>query len=207
MPFAAFEQSMKSERLWTATGYVKHVLRLDQLTRDLRKGAPVRVLDFGCGYGQFLAMCDQFGFDGVGVDRSSAKRHHGAFPILSELDEVSGAFHAVTMFEVLEHLEEPRPLLERLAGLLVPGGVLVLETPNCEGVQGIQSRDDYRKIHPLEHINGFTPTSLQRFAEKLGFNRIATPAAHVTTSLERVTRTIAKRLVGRDSTQQYFLKS
>lgn len=204
---AAFEQSMKSEQLWTATGYTSHILRLEFLTRKLRNGSPVRVLDFGCGYGQFLSMCSLFGFEGIGIDRSSAKRHHGAFPILAELDEVSGTFHAITLFEVLEHLDEPRPMLERLAGLLVPGGVLILETPNCEGIRGIETQNDYRRIHPLEHINGFTPASLQAFAEQIGFTRITPPAAFVTTSLGRVARSLAKQIVGRAGTQQYFTRN
>ena len=204
----AFENSMNTpeRRFETTVANAAHVVRIEEMTREVRLGAGVRLLDFGCGYGHFLSMCALFGFDATGVDRSAAKREHGTFPIFASLDEVSGPFHAVTLFEVLEHVDEPRPLLQRLASLLVPGGVLVLETPNCEGITGIETREDYLKIHPLEHINGFTPATLQAFAERVGFLRVDRPAAYVTTSLARVARNVAKRVILRDQTQQYFIK-
>ena len=131
-------------------------------------------------------------------------------PILADIDEIHGnQFHALTLFEVLEHLDEPRPLLQRLATHLVLGGVLILETPNCEGVEDIQSREDYLKIHPLEHINAFTAATLEAFAESLGFTRITPAAAYVTTSLQRVARNCVKRVIGvaTGGTQQYFRKT
>ena len=84
-------------------------------------------------------------------------------------------FHTLTLSEVMEHLDDPRSLLKELATLLLPGGILVLEAPNCEGVTGIGTLKDYRKVDPSEHINGFTPATLQRLAESLGFKRIQPP--------------------------------
>lgn len=199
----AFEREYKTPQSMFEDGaaHAAHVLRIKHL------GAQ-RVLDFGCGYGQFLAMCSLFGLEGVGVDRSSAKRGHGMFPILAELDEVQGTFDALTLFEVLEHLDEPRPLLERLSGFLRPGGVLILETPNCEGMTDIRSRDEYLNLHPLDHINGFTPTTMQAFAERLGFKRIAPPAAYVTSDWRKAVKQYVKRAgnFGKKRTQQYFVK-
>jgi SAM-dependent methyltransferase len=191
-----------------AAGMTAHVLRLEALTRARRDGA-VRLLDFGCGHGEFVALCNLYGFQAVGVDRSPARRRHALVPIVGDLDAVTGPFDAVTLFEVLEHLDRPREMLERLALLLRPGAVLVLETPNCEGVTGIRTYDDYLKIHPLEHINGFTPDTLRQIAQRVGFDPIAKPVAHVTMDPLRVAKTEARRLLGRllaPTTQQYFRK-
>lgn len=84
-------------------------------------------------------------------------------------------FHTLTLSEVMEHLDDPRSLLKELATLLLPGGILVLEAPNCEGGDRHLNLKEYRKIDPLEHINGFTPTTLRRLAESLGFKRIQPP--------------------------------
>jgi hypothetical protein len=65
--------------------------------------------------------------------------------------------------------------LEMLRARLVPGGILVLETPDCSGITGIVSRRDYDNIHPLEHINGFTPATLRKMAERLGFGISPSP--------------------------------
>jgi 2-polyprenyl-3-methyl-5-hydroxy-6-metoxy-1,4-benzoquinol methylase len=196
----------------TATDYTAHVLRIERLTRELRGTERVRVLDFGCGYGGFLAMCSLYGFDAYGVDRSSAKRENNRYSkVFAEIDEVApmAPFHALTLFEVLEHLDDPHDLVLRLAELVAPGGLLVLETPDCSGVSGIHTLDDYRKIHPLEHINGFTPETLTRFAARLGFEPVAKPTVYVTNDLERVARTAAKGLLrplATPTTQQYFRK-
>jgi hypothetical protein len=84
---------------------------------------------------------------------------------------------------------------------------LVLEVPNCEGVLGIKSRADYRNIHPLQHLNAFTPKSLRKMAERAGFKAALPPIAHVTTSVIKVLKGEAKRwvrLMRPPSTNQYF---
>lgn len=193
----------------------RHMLQMEYLTREIRgEKEPLRVLDFGCGYGDFLAMCEQFGFDAVGVDRSAARRDNGrstrVFAELSDLDAAGfQAFHVITLFEVLEHLDDPRSLVELLAKYLVRGGLLILETPDCAGVKDIVTMDDYRKIHPLEHINGFTPVTMRRFAERLGFVAVQKPSAHVGIGPVRVAKTETKHVLHRimgPGTQQYFRK-
>ena len=188
---------------------VAHALRIEKLTRIIRRvDEPVRVLDFGCGWGQFLAVCQQFGFDVAGVDRSEARRGRSPVPIFAELSDVTGQFHAITLFEVLEHLDNPSVTLRELSPFLAPGGILILETPDCSGITGIHSLSDYHKIHPLEHINAFTHETLKSIAERAGFRCIARGSAQVTADLARVIRTEAKHVLGRDgrSTQLYFVK-
>ncbi len=195
-----------------AAGYTAHVLQIEQLTRAQRGSEAPRVLDFGCGYGGFLSMCSLYGFDAVGVDRSSAKRDHGGFTrVFPEIEDVAemAPFHALTLFEVLEHLDDPRNLMLRLRDLLADGGVLVLETPDCSGVSNIETRSDYDKIHPLEHINGFTPETLKGFAARLGFAQIAKPVGIVTCDFKKAAKGLAKRLLRpmlKPMTQLYFRK-
>jgi hypothetical protein len=111
------------------------------------------------------------------------------------------------MFEVLEHLVAPRDVLRSLRQRMVRGGVLVLEVPDCTGVLGIQSATEYSCIHPLEHLNGFTPRSLARFAELECFELVRPAPAWVTCDPLRAMKTTAKRLLQpwlRPRTQAYF---
>jgi SAM-dependent methyltransferase len=183
----------------SAQAHVQHVLRLQDL--GVR-----RVLDFGCGYGEFLQMANLFGLEAVGVDRSSARRGGAGITIHAELDEVSGTFDAITMFEVLEHLDAPLEILECLRERLPSGGLMIVETPDCTGVTGITSEQDYRLIHPLDHINAFTPASLVSIMDRAGFEVIPKRAAFVTTWLARVAKTSVKARLNRPSTQLYFRK-
>ncbi|MCU0866362.1 MAG: class I SAM-dependent methyltransferase [Planctomycetes bacterium] len=210
----AFEKPMRTPAhlFARAADHTAHVLRIELLTRGPRGSSAPRVLDFGCGYGGFLATCSQFGFEAHGVDRSAAKREHNLVATVhADLAEVAGVapFHALTLFEVLEHLDDPRGVMLQLRDLLGPGGILVLETPDCSGVRDIVTRSDYLKIHPLDHINGFTPSTLERFATALGFERVHKPVALVTGEPRLAFRQMAKRVLRpllRATTQQYFRK-
>lgn len=210
----AYEQRIRTPEgeMRKGSTFTAHVLRIERLTRGLRGNRAPRVLDFGCGYGSFLAMCALYGFEAYGVDRSAARRGNNRYgQVFAEIDEVAhlAPFDALTLFEVLEHLDEPQPLLARLATLLAPGGILVLETPDCSGVRGIETRSDYDKIHPLEHINAFTPKTLAEFATRLGFEPLRPPAAYVSTEWGRLARTLAKQVLAPlrpATTQLYFRK-
>jgi SAM-dependent methyltransferase len=176
---------------------VQHVLRL----RDL---GVRRILDFGCGFGQFLEMCHLFGLDAYGVDRSSARRSGAGIQVRGELDELTGKFDAITMFEVLEHLDEPLSTLKALRSLLNPGGLMIVEVPDTSGVSEIRDRESYQKIHPLDHINAFTPESLVNIMRRAGLRPVHKAPAFVTTSSKRVAKDIAKSWLRQKSTQRYF---
>jgi 2-polyprenyl-3-methyl-5-hydroxy-6-metoxy-1,4-benzoquinol methylase len=212
---SAFEARLKTPTrdFDLAATNVEHVLRIEQLTRSIRGSSAPRLLDFGCGYGAFLSMCSQFGFHAIGVDRSEAKRDHNRFfKVFAEIDEVANEapFHALTLFQVLEHLDDPREILLKLRGMLAEDAVLVLETPDCSGIEGIRTRNDYYQIHPLEHINAFTAESMRDFAQRVGFKPIAKPVAWVTADSRHALKRAAKRLlrpVLRSTTELYFRKS
>jgi hypothetical protein len=131
--------------------------------------------------------------------------------IYSSLDDLRGAepFHVITLFEVLEHLDEPAIILKQLAERLMTGGLLILETPDCQSVNGIKTHDDYDKVHPLEHINAFTHETLTSIAERHGFRAIRWGPVYVTAERIRVIKRELKYLLGRDgiSTQLYFQKT
>ena len=103
-----------------------------------------RVLDYGCGDGSFLAMLMNtpgVPATAVGVEISPgsvadcrARLGHlaGLSFILDEelsLPEYDDAFDAVICMEVLEHVIEVQPLIARFAGLLAPGGKLLVSVP------------------------------------------------------------------------------
>lgn len=197
-----------------AQSRMAHVLRLERLTRRIRGDRAPRLLDFGCGFGGFLGLAALSGFDACGVDWD-ANRIKGCLGpgvrVYRDLGELESQerkpFDAITLFEVLEHLVEPREVIRSLRGWLSAGGILVLETPDCTGVREIRSRRDYACIHPLDHINGFTPATLVHLARLEGFEPLTTPAAWVTADATQAMKAAAKRALarlGRSTTQSYF---
>lgn len=182
----AFEEG----RRWT-----EHVLRIERLTRPIREG-PCRVLDFGCGWGSFLAVAKTFGLDAHGVDRDAHRLASArGVQVAADLDALPPEpFHAITLFEVLEHLEEPMALLRALRKRIVTGGILVAETPDCSGVSGIRTVDEFRAVHPLDHVNAFTPASLRKFVERAGFQVIASPVSVVANAPWELARALGRQV-------------
>jgi 2-polyprenyl-3-methyl-5-hydroxy-6-metoxy-1,4-benzoquinol methylase len=95
-----------------------------------------RLLDVGCATGFFLDEARQAGFEVVGCDVSGFAVAH-ACEVLGlhvvqgdflEADLPPRSFDVITLFNVLEHLPDQRAVARKLAELLRPGGVLVVET-------------------------------------------------------------------------------
>lgn len=110
-----------------------------------------RVLDFGCGRCVKAAVLADLGYAVVAVDdfgdpwhatdpaRPERIRRFAAdndVAVADSLDAVAGRFDMVMLHDVLEHLHDsPRPLLERLVGLLHPGGYLFVTVPNAANLR------------------------------------------------------------------------
>lgn len=191
----------------------EHILRLETLTYPVRGDEPIRLLDFGCGDAEIVRLARIFGVDSYGLDRDAHRRgdHDNVYPDLAQLDAAAnGKFHAVLLIEVLEHLDDPMMVLCLIHERMVPDGVLVIEVPNCQDVTGISSSRDFDLVHPLDHINCFTPDSLKAFAQRAGFRVIPTPAAYVTADPASVLKTFVKSQVSpllQPMTRFYFRRN
>jgi 2-polyprenyl-3-methyl-5-hydroxy-6-metoxy-1,4-benzoquinol methylase len=202
------------ERLQRGTHFYTHALRLQQMAAG--RSGRTRLLDFGCGHGEFVAAARALGIDAVGIDFAPDRARHGAVTMYSSPEALHAAgadqppFDAVTLFEVLEHLADPRGTLESLAPLMRPGAVLVLETPDTTGITDLRSYSDYLAIAPLGHINGFTPATLRQIAERAGFRAVHPPPYWVTTSWRQALKSSLRNLIAplrRATTSQYFVRA
>ncbi len=191
---------------------IDHLLCLEKLTRSLRKeNETLKILDFGCGWGDFIALGEMLGFETYGIDAHAARRHDNKKKnIFSNFKdfifETDKKMHAITLFQVLEHLHEPKKILSSAFDCLIPSGILILEVPDCSNITKIKTQKDLI-ISGIDHINGFTPQTLRKIAKKSGFTQIRQPIAHISADLKRIIKREQKRyaryLIG-SSTNLYF---
>lgn len=120
--------------------YVEHMSRYVFASRLVRAK---RVLDVGCGcgYGTYhLAQAGAAATLGIdisaeAVDFARANYHtvNLRFAVMDARElALRPAFDLVTCFEVIEHVEDPKRVLQQIAGAMADGGILVISTPNKE---------------------------------------------------------------------------
>jgi len=135
-----------------------------------------RVLDIGCGRGDFLAACRRRGWDVVGVEQADApvmelRRTLGfdvvTMPELAAMPDAS--FDAVTMWHVFEHMVEPRATLRQAHRLLRAGGTFVAEVPNFGSWQARLGPAQWFHLDVPRHLIHFERATLDRMLDAEGF--------------------------------------
>jgi SAM-dependent methyltransferase len=142
-----------------------------------------RLLDVGCGYGGFVSLMRNRGWDAEGVDPSpvtvAAASAKGIPVHLGTLDgfyRTGASYRAVTMFYVLEHLFDPMSALRKVYGLLEPGGVVLVRVPDTTPVVRLLSPFGLGDAlyDPPFHLFDFPPRVLTMMLAEAGFRSMRT---------------------------------
>jgi SAM-dependent methyltransferase len=153
---------------------------LSLLLRHARSG---RLLDIGCSTGLFLKAARDAGWLGQGLEYSPdsariASQVHGLDVKCGELTGdtyAPGSFDVVTMWDVIEHLPDPSAAIRILANVIAPDGLLVLKTPNADGLYPRASRRLAKLLgfwghaEPPGHLYQFSESTLRRLVCRAGF--------------------------------------
>jgi SAM-dependent methyltransferase len=129
-------------------------------------------LDFGCGNGGLVrycrsaGICQAVGFE-EGAIRDAAIRLGIPFVDESELERRAGTFDVITAIEVLEHVEHPVKVLQRIRSLLRPGGLFFYTTGNAAPHAKHILKWPY--VVPEIHISFYEPETLRLALQQAGF--------------------------------------
>ncbi len=155
--------------------------RLQAIRRYLPR--PGRALDVGCGTGEFLEILQRQGWDVAGIEPNlraaqQARARLGAEAIQAiSLEEASfppGTFDLITLWDVLEHLDDPPAALRRLAGWLHPAGLLALGVPNLESWDARFFGPAWIGWDAPRHLYLFPDSILREILAASGFSILAT---------------------------------
>lgn len=139
-----------------------------------------RILDFGAGDGDLMALLLERGYRVAGYEPSPARQQAltARFSGTAGFDGVVGPrdrtkFDMVLMVEVIEHVldGELDDVLRRVATLTAPDGTLVVTTPNNEDLALGMCYDPLTNtlFHKWQHVRSFTHESLTKLLDRAGF--------------------------------------
>ena len=138
-----------------------------------------RILDVGCGSGDFLAAAQERGFRPKGIDVSedgARKCREKGFDAVSGnflTDDLGEGFDAVTMWDVIEHLRDPGQFFDRVHEVLRPGGLFIGKVPAFGAVSVNLSKWVPRLggilLGAPDHVQYFTQESLGTLLRSKGF--------------------------------------
>ncbi len=147
-------------------------------------------LDFGCGSGSFLDTMNKergFGFEvgSPGFHQSSAGHKivtGNFFEMVGQSPFDDEAFSFITAFDVLEHLPDLPRYIEALRRMIQKDGHIIVTVPNAESVVAKLTGERWNMIL-LEHLWYFSPKTLKRLFESLGFEHVVTGGVPYDTQL------------------------
>ena len=184
----------------------------DFTANQLRARIPAnaRILDVGCGSGDFMQVAKQLGYEVEGIDVSKAaaeicrskglKARAGDF--LTE--EFDGKFDLITMWDVVEHLFDPASFLTRSSELLTDRGLLFTKIPGFGNLSVRLSQKVPRFAGILlgapDHVQFFDRNSLERLLRRANFSAEWLPGGAIRTptqggSLKRRAGRAAQRVL------------
>ncbi|MBM4017122.1 MAG: class I SAM-dependent methyltransferase [Planctomycetes bacterium] len=158
--------------------YRFHLLRFEtrQLLRRTDLAPGDAVLDVGCAGGERMLVMQQAGLAPAGVDIAAAadlaRRRTGLDVRRGTLAEArfeSGRFRAATLYNVLEHVHDPRGLLEELRRILAPRGWLAVQSPNAASLQARLFGRRWAALDAPRDLYYYTWRHLVRLLEGEGF--------------------------------------
>lgn len=146
-----------------------------ELARIERHAPTGRLADLGCWVGFLGAEANRRGWRATGVEPSvwaaGRARERGVEVVTAPLLDARlphGAFTAVTMGDVIEHLPQPGRAVDHAARLLAPGGVLWLATPDAGSRLARAMGRRWWSVIPT-HVHLFTRASITRLLERHGY--------------------------------------
>jgi len=133
-----------------------------------------KLLEIGCANGPFLTLAKDMGAEILGIDISAdlveEATSNGLNCRVARVQEVTGVFDVVCLWDVIEHVTDPRAFLTEVKRLTRPGADVFIQTPRY-GLLAELFADQWRYLLPVEHVILYSLESLTRLLSEFGFQR------------------------------------
>jgi ubiquinone/menaquinone biosynthesis C-methylase UbiE len=152
---------------------------LPKLSKNKEK---LKILDIGCGTGDFVMLLNKIGFDAYGIDSfyKDLNKIDGFLKNKIKLASITddylpfekSTFDAVVLLHTLEHINSQEKALKNIYSILKPSGILIVQVPNFNSFLSKIFKLKWVGIQFPMHLYHFTPQSLIKLVNKFDFDII-----------------------------------
>lgn len=136
-----------------------------------------KILDVGCGTGEFLyeMKSHRWSISGVepsSVARQSSKEKTGVEIFKSLKDITANNFNAITLWHVLEHLPDPNQALKTIYNLLNQSGTIFIAVPNLQSYDASYYQSFWAGYDVPRHLWHFDKNTMEKLLKKNGLELV-----------------------------------
>ncbi len=154
---------------FTTGMYVRRRMRFVDAALPGMEGG--RLLDIGCGDGAFLLAARAAGWNVAGTERNPVLARTAGLDVYENVSMIGkkDQFDCVTMWHTLEHMTDIRSMLQNIASVLKPEGVLIIAVPDFGGHQAKFFREHWLHLDVPRHLYHFDAGALDFCLGATGF--------------------------------------
>jgi 2-polyprenyl-3-methyl-5-hydroxy-6-metoxy-1,4-benzoquinol methylase len=141
---------------------------------DLKSLQSKKLLEIGCANGPFLTLATDLGAEILGIDISAdlvaEAVRNGLNCRVARVEELTGSFEVVCLWDLIEHVTDPREFLAQIRRLSHVGSQLLIQTPRYGRVAELFG-ESWRYLMPAEHVVLYSLEALTALLSEFGFQR------------------------------------
>ncbi len=148
-----------------------------KLTLIHRYKSKGKILDYGCGTGEFLNTCKSANWECWGVEPSETARQKAtqltSLTISKSLSQLSNLkFDVITLWHVLEHIENLNQKLSELKSHLTKDGIIFIAVPNHESLDARVYQSSWAAYDVPRHLWHFSKENMRTLLQSHGLNLV-----------------------------------
>ena len=150
--------------------------RKAELVSSLVDKSKTRLLDYGAGTGYFARAMQRLDWDVTAIEKSEQARQYSKeqfgfemLPVEALKECEDGCFDVVTMWHVMEHIQNINEFWDELYRILDDNGIAVIALPNSASYDAQKYREHWAAYDVPRHLWHFTPSTVMKFGRKHGF--------------------------------------
>jgi ubiquinone/menaquinone biosynthesis C-methylase UbiE len=135
-----------------------------------------KLLDYGAGTGYFAKTMTDAGWSVTAIEKSAGARELAKEELGIEIypEEHLAAIEdkeldVVTMWHVMEHIQDPDRMWKEIYRILDDTGIAVIAVPNCKSYDAQEYKEYWAAYDVPRHLWHFTPSTIMKWGEKHGF--------------------------------------